>query len=426
MENIKKFLFILLLTSFPIIFSLFFFLNTEPIVTFSIVYISSSLVFLMMSWFIIKYEFTIRSVILISIIGILIRFSFISTTPIGSDDIYRYMWDGKIQYNGINPYKNAPSDAELSHLHSALLPEKVNFPEMKSIYFPFSQWLFFTGYSISGEEVWGYKLLLLIAEIFTILVLFYALRREKLPIKYLLLYVLCPLSIIHFSLDGHLDGFGLQLLLASLVLYNKKPISSLILLGFSLSIKPIGLLLIPLLFLYDKNTKNRLLIILIPLLVFFVQFIPYIFSSNPFEALLIYTEHWEFNGFVFEILNSFIKNNQTTRIICGISFVIVLIPLLLTSMDLYTKFYYAILILLLFSPVVHPWYIAWLVVLLPLVPRWSGILYAALSSLTAFTLMSHILHGVWKEYNSVLLLEYIPVILLMLYELFWEKGKGKI
>ena len=71
---------------------------------------------------------------------------------------------------------------------------------------------------------------------------------------------------------------------------------------------------------------------------------------------------------------------------------------------------------MIFSPVVHPWYLSWLIILLPFITRWSGILYASLISLTSFTILNYHLNGAWKEYPLVLVLEYAPVISFFIYE----------
>jgi hypothetical protein len=76
--------------------------------------------------------------------------------------------------------------------------------------------------------------------------------------------------------------------------------------------------------------------------------------------------------------------------------------------------------MLIFSPVVHPWYIGWLIILLPVAPRPSGIFYAALGSLTAITIMNYQLYGVWKEYSPALIAEYLPVIVLLVRELIFD------
>lgn len=412
---------VLLIFSAAVLCSLFLLihiLNIMPVITYSIIYISSSIIFVFISFLVLKNEIPFSYVVGLVAVGILLRVSFVSINPIGSDDYYRYMWDGKVQSSGINPYLHSPNDPSLQKLHSETIPKFINNPDMKTIYFPLSQWLFYAGYSLSGEAVWGYKLLLLIFELLTLTALFLLIRKNKIPDKFILLYALCPLPIIQFSLDAHLDGFGLPLLILALFFYlDNKKILSLIFLGLSFSIKPVGLLFLPILFFYEKKLPERIKIVFIPAIVFSVQFLPYIFSSNPFEAFFIYTKHWAFNGIVFNIINLLTQNNQASRIICGILLVICLLPFIFNRLDLLHKYYYSVLLLLIFSPVVHPWYIAWLAVLLPILPRWSGIFYVGLSSLTVFTVLSYQLNGFWKEYPIVLILEYIPVISIFIYEL---------
>ncbi|MEJ5351974.1 MAG: hypothetical protein WHS65_10305 [Melioribacteraceae bacterium] len=391
--------------------------NQTPIKIFTFSYITSSAVFILIAFLLLKYDLNKNTVIISVLVGIILRISFINTMPIGSDDIYRYMWDGKVQSHGINPYKFSPSDSNLNFLHSEILPAKVNFPELKTIYFPLSQWLFFLGYQLSGESIWGYKFILMLFELLTIIILYFLLKELDKPLKYLLLYILCPLPIFQFAIDSHLDGYGLMLIAISILFYLKRRlILSSLFLGLSLSIKPVGILFIPVLFLNEQKISDRLKILFLPFVTFFIQFVPYIFSSNPFEALFVYAKHWSFNGGIFNLLNSFIKHNQITRVVCGFILMIILIPLYLSRYDLIKKIYYSVILLLILSPVVHPWYIGWLTVLIPIVPAMSGILYSSLSSLTAFTVLSYQLNGVWKDYPLVLLTEYVPVILFLILE----------
>jgi alpha-1,6-mannosyltransferase len=406
------------------IFSLLVFLKFKPIENFVIIYISTSLLFVLICFLILKTDLDFKEIAAFLFLGLLIRLSFINTSPIGSDDIYRYMWDGKVQAYGINPYSFTPNNDALQALHSNILPRLVNFPEYKTIYFPLSQWIFYSGYQLSGESYWGYKFLLLLFETLTILALFMLLKRTGLPQKFVLFYALCPLPIIHFSIDAHLDGFGLPLLLFSILLYLKeKKVLSLILLGLSLSIKPIGLLLMPILFLNEKNILERVKVLFIPFIAFFIQFIPYIFNSNPFEMFFIYAKNWTFNGLIFNIINIFINNNQTSRMICAALLILSLLPLFLSRKELISKFYYSIILLYIFSPVVHPWYIAWLAILLPIFPRWSGVLFIGLSSLTSITVLNYQLYGVWKDYTFVLIIEYLPLLVLTGWELVKNKPR---
>lgn len=418
MQSKNKLILYFLIAAEFLLFLILQFIGTNKIVNYTVINITASIIFLFICYFISKTELPNKDIFLFAGLFIFLRLFFINTLPIGSDDIYRYMWDGKVQSHGINPYLYAPNDAALSKLHSELLPAKMNFIDMKTIYFPLSQWLFYIGYSISGESVWGYKLILFFSEILTFVSIYLLIAHLKIKSKYYLFYVLSPLPIIHFAIDAHLDALGFPLILFSLLLYLKeKKILSAILLGLSLSIKPIGLVLIPIFFLKEKGIINKIKIVLVPVIVFSIQFIPYIINTNPFEAFLIYTRNWIFNGFIFDLLNLYFMNNQTTRMICGIMMGISLINLYSSKKYFIDKIYFAVLLMMIFSPVVHPWYIGWLAILIPLARKWSGIYFTAMSSLTSFTVMNYQLNGIWKEYWLVLILEYIPVFIFLVLEL---------
>jgi alpha-1,6-mannosyltransferase len=354
-------------------------------------------------------------------VSVLIRLSFITTLPVGSDDVYRYLWDGKVQTSNINPYRYAPNAPELSHLHSQLLPASVNHIEMKTLYFPLSQWAFIVAYQMSGENFWGFKLLLLAAELATGFGLYLVLKKLAIPLKFLLIYALCPLPIIEFALDAHLDGLGLPLFIIALFFFlDRKQFLSYVFLGLAISIKPVALVVLPVLLFHEAGLWNRVKIVLVPTGIVAVQFLPYVFTSNPFEGLFTFAQNWTFNGPVFEILFSFINDNQTARIICALLLGAVLLTISLGKKDLIGKIYLSVLFLLLFSPVVHPWYVAWMVVLLPIVRQWSGITFAATASLTCYTLLQYKLAGFWVQSPIVLILEYLPVLVLLSWELLRE------
>ncbi len=399
----------------------------DPIIVYSIVWISISFLFLFLFFQITRIEIEKRTVFFFIALSILIRFFFLFSDPIGSDDVYRYMWDGKTQEAGINPYMYKPIDPKLNFLHSDILPSKMNFQNMKTIYFPLSQWLFYFAYKVSGENVWAYKLLLLISEILTLFMLYKILCSLKVQTKLVLLYALAPLSIIQFALDAHLDAFGLPLLLSFIYFYlNEKKLLAAIFLGLSFSIKPVGVLILPILFLREKKISTKLMLVTVPFIAFGVQFLPYIFSSNPFEAFLIYSRNWIYNGLVFNLLNSFIQNNQTTRLLCSMLLVISLLPIYFSKKQFLDKIYFAVLLLMVFSPVVHPWYIAWLLILSILAMKLSGVYLSAAASLTSLTIVSYYTNGIWKDFILVQLVEYLPVLVLLIYEFKKSKNEEKV
>ncbi len=424
MQKVQKFIFIISSATIFILFLLFAILKIKIIITYTIVFIATSLIFILLFSLIIKYNIPTKYIIRIIGLSIVLKIALLFMHPVGSDDYYRYIWDGKVQAYGINPYKYAPSDKALINLHTLDLPRKVNYPAMKTIYPPLGENLFYLSYLISGENLLGLKLFLFIFDILTIYGIYLILRKLKLPQKNILIYILCPLPIFQFLIDAHVDGFGLTLIVFAIYFYlDKKNILSYIFLGLSICIKPVGILLVPIFFLNVNNLTEKLKTIFIPLSICFLLYLPYIFTGAPFQSLITFTENWTFNGIIFDILDSFIHNNQTTRIICGILLTAAYLQVIFSKKKLVDKIYLSIFLLLIFSPIVHPWYVCWLVILLPFITRWSGILFAGLISLTSFTVLHYQLHGTWQEYTWVLVLEYIPVLSLFLYELFNNSTK---
>jgi hypothetical protein len=377
-----------------------------------------SALYVVMAWGLFHIEIPEKSLLLIAGISLALRLSFITTNPIGSEDLYRYIWDGKVQAHGINPYLYTALDERLSFLHSQLLPAAMNHADLKTIYFPLSQWTFYACFQFSGEAVWGIKLVLLFAEVATMIGLYFLLNRLAIPKKFILLYSLCPLPIIQFAVDGHIDAVGLPLLIFSIYfLLKERKLLSLFLLGLSMSIKPVGLVLLPTFFLYEKGIGNKLKVVFIPLFIVVIQFLPYIFSSNPTETLFAFTKDWTFNGVVFESVNLYFNNNRPTRLLCAGLLGVAILLLNIKRKNLFDTLYFSVLLLMLFSPVVHPWYVTWVAVLLPIARRWSGIALAAGVSLTSFTIMNFRLTGIWEQYSIVLAVEYLPVLILLAVEL---------
>ena len=392
----------------------------NPVASFTWIALLASALFLPLAYLLLNRPITRAALMALLTAGLVVRASFLNMTPLGSDDVYRYLWDGKVQAHGVNPYRYAPSDPELHALRSDILPTRVNHPDMKTVYFPFAQWIYFVCYHLSGESVWGFKLLLLLAEAATLLTLFLLLRHFAMPPKLLLLYALCPLPVLQFAIDAHLDALGFPLLLGGLLLYARgRALPGLFLLGLSLAVKPVGLVILPVLFFQENTWTARIRVVLIPLITVAVQFLPYLAGTHPFDALLVFAGNWLFNGPVFSALHLLIANNLHTRLVCAVLLVLVLLLVVLLPgrRTWLEKIYYAILALLLLSPVVHPWYVGWLAVLLPLVPRWSGIVYAGTVSLTGFTVLQYASTGVWNEYPAALALEYLPILILLILEL---------
>ena len=426
-KNLKKTFFASLILL--IVINLSFFFSNQSIQNYSFSFILSSLIFLVTVLSLNKIDLSKVQIISILLIFFLIKILFISIEPIGSDDYYRYLWDGKVQSNGVNPYLYAPNDQNLNPLHSELLPEKVSYPQIRTIYFPVSQFLFTLAYRVSGESAVGLKIILFLAELLILISLYYLFLRFLINLKYILVYAALPLVIFQFFIDAHVDLAGVAFMLTSVTLYfyNKKFISY-ILLGLSISVKPTGLLLIPFLFQNEQKILVKLRTVFVPLIVFVITFLPYVFTATPLDTIINFTAKWTFNGMIYSVLDIFLSNNLTIRIICGILFLIVFVILFLTKTDFLKKLYLSLFLVMIFSPVVHPWYLIWFAVLLPVIRSYSGLYFVTAISLTSITVVTFQTEGIWQENLLILILQYLPLTSIFLYEIFkgrfWRKASA--
>lgn len=373
-------------------------------------------------------EIELTNKVLTSLIfsGIIFRIILLPINPIASDDVYRYLWDGKVQVNGINPYTYAPNDQELKHLHSELLPEKVNFPHLKTIYPPYSQWIFLLSYLIAGESVFGIKLLLLISEICTILLIYVTLKNFYINEKFVLIYALSPLPITQFFIDAHLDGFGITLFALFFYFLSKNNLLfSYFALGLSITSKLITIMVYPFL-LKGRSIKNFLALIIVPTITVALVYLPYSINGFPFESLFLFAQKWYSNGVVFILFQKIFNDNFTSRIFSMSIFFVSFIWLYFSKKEFNEKIYLIFILFFIFSPVVHPWYLTWLVFLTAINFRWSGIALISSISIANIYAYNYILSKNWVMSDWLLFMEYLPVVVLLILEEFVFSKNNRI
>jgi hypothetical protein len=88
-----------------------------------------------------KQNFTRASAIFCVACALAFRITLLIAEPSLSDDIYRYLWDGKVQSHGLNPYSYPPEARELEFLRDFYY-EGVNHKGVRTIYPPFAQFFF--------------------------------------------------------------------------------------------------------------------------------------------------------------------------------------------------------------------------------------------------------------------------------------------
>jgi len=147
--------------------------------------------------------------------ALVLRLAFFPLLPELTDDPFRYIWDGWLQLEGINPYKLVPSAPALSAFQDTTLYQELNSQDYYSVYPPLSQ-LFFAlgGVFYDGHWTVSYYVLkaaFLVAEFAGML----ALSRLT-AARNVLLYAWNPLVLIETAGQGHTEALLMSLLFVSL------------------------------------------------------------------------------------------------------------------------------------------------------------------------------------------------------------------
>lgn len=167
------------------------------------------------------------------------RVAMLSSAPRFSDDIWRYVWDGHVQTQGLNPYQYAPADPALVELHTAIHP-LINHPEVPTIYPPAAQ-LVFAFVALLGGGVFGLRLVMIAAEALTLYGLWRLTDPRAAPLDasterasgattdpdrarrraWVAMALLWnPLMVVEFAGSGHLDMLAIAPLVWSLALID--------------------------------------------------------------------------------------------------------------------------------------------------------------------------------------------------------------
>ncbi len=131
----RFFLFIILI----LLFYLYFVFYNNTIYGYFYTFSLTSILLLLTMLLVIKGTIELKLILWITTIIFVIKIITIGILPVGSDDYYCYLLDGKVLLNCINQFQYAPDSETLNHLHSNLLPLDVTYPHIKTIYFPLSQ-----------------------------------------------------------------------------------------------------------------------------------------------------------------------------------------------------------------------------------------------------------------------------------------------
>ncbi len=352
--------------------------------------------------------------------GLIFRITLIPTEPSTSDDYYRYVWEGKMIANGYNPYEYAPGDTALNKLHSNILPEKVTFKKLTTIYPPAAQVLFTAAYTIGGETPLGLKIFFLLAELCSLLLIIKLLRYSGKNTRYVLLYAWLPLPIMEYMINAHIDVAALPFFLAFvLFVLKEKPTPAAIMFALCFLMKSYAVFALPLL-LYKISFKKISTFIPVAVVIIIAAYIPFLNQRHSLTDMLsTYLVNWEFNGSFFNLFKLITLDGIKLRMLClALLAVSVLYVSFAVKLPMY-KLTWIYICVAAFTTTVYPWYLGWLAVLLPFTEFYSVVVLFFMINFTNITPYGQI----WREHYDVIFVEYLIFYVALFFDFKRHKGE---
>ena len=311
----------------------------------------------------VAYLFTIRELLYaqsfpkrVVVIGLVLaalwHVPFLLAPPGLDDDVHRYLWDGRIQRLGYNPYLVVPGDSGNARLHT---PETrtLNNPEVPSPYPPGAQ-LFFRAVTAIRESLFALKIAFVICDMAIALVLFDVLRSTA---HWVLSYAWNPLLATEAAGSGHVDIVGALLLLVSLAaLLRRWRAVAAVAFGLAVAVKFLPIVLTPLYWRRIRVRDGALAAVALGLL-----YIPFLDHGRiPIGSLGTYVERFRFNDPVFVTL----ERVAAPQFVAGLVALVGLLAAVwrIKEFDVWPSdaFAWPMAASLFCAPVVYPWYLLWL------------------------------------------------------------------
>lgn len=168
-------------------------------------------------WWVMTKPARTRDLLLILVIAFVLRGIAVSAPPSLTTDGLRYVWDGRIQWAGFNPYLWVPADQALAHLRDAAIYPGIHLKDTAvTIYPPVAQMLFLMANAIS-DSLRGIQVVMTAMELVTIWAILAWLKADNLPRTRVLIYAWHPLPIWEYSSMAHIDSAATALLMLTIV-----------------------------------------------------------------------------------------------------------------------------------------------------------------------------------------------------------------
>jgi len=276
--------------------------------------------------------------------------------PVGSDnDMVRYLWDGRVQRLGYNPYALIPADPALAHTHTdqtARMPSRRD----RTPYPPAAQ-LFFRLVVTISDTTLAMKLALVACDLLTMIVLWRWLVTTGRSEWLTLTYAWNPLIVLEVAHSGHVDALGAFWTIAAVFwLTRRRTLLAAVAFVLAIATKLVPIVLIPLF--VGRVRKRDAVFGAACLVAIYLPFVPG--TDMPLGAVPNVVDHVRFNGPVFAAMASIASPRfaAATALLLGLSAAAWARWCLSESEPAAWAWPMAIAIAC--APVIYPWYLLYL------------------------------------------------------------------
>ena len=337
--------------------------------------------------------------------ALLLRLAVLAAPVSLSDDAYRYVWDGALIVEGRDPYASRPDAiAAPAGLGEDAL-ERMNSPRYYSVYPPLAQASFAIAVGIGRatqvDPTTVLRALFVLADLFTVALLLGLATRLGLSRGWPLLYAWHPLAYWEIAAGGHTEALMVPLLLLAIAaVLDDRPARAAVLLGLAASAKLTALLALPVLLVFawrrHRSLRRALTLLLAPL-VLLATFAPFASATlvpHVAESLALYSETFSFNAPIYYGARFLLGYREgltppVDDLLMPILSALTLIAIAACAVAqdgrprrLTLGLVFAFTAHLLFSRVIHPWYVLPLLALSAIAERRAVALLALLVPLS--------------------------------------------
>jgi hypothetical protein len=319
-------------------------------------------------------------------IALLLRIPLWATEPTLSSDVWRYLWDGRLVAQGVSPYAERVDSPTLAEFRTELHP-KIDHQWMASPYPPMAQAVFGLTYALWPESPRAMQIAFTFFDLATIYLLALLLQSFNKPPQWAVFYAWHPLLVVESAHGAHVDSLMTCLILATIwATQHKRAYQAAFWLALATLTKFIPALLLPAVI---QRWGWRAFMLYIGIVG--VIFMPFILldgladdGTGVFGAAQIYSQQWKTNDGLFYWLVEGLRLHTSDPLGLGHWIVRAVLAslglgiLLRKPADLIWPMVGLISAYLLLIFAMFPWYLTWLLALLPLLPhptRWSTRLF---------------------------------------------------